>query len=73
MDELSYSLRVFQRLSSHNESLLATDLRVDVAMPIEWVREHADEIAARGVNVLRFGQPVALWLTVHEGSGHAIH
>ena len=66
MDDCTYSLTVFQRLDPQAGSLLATFLRVDVAKPLEWVRQHADEIAQRAVNVTRFGQPVALWVAQSE-------
>lgn len=56
----AYRVTAYQRLGSKTEALLGTQLRVDVAKPIGWVREHADEIARKGVNVERFGEPVAL-------------
>jgi hypothetical protein len=67
MDDCTYSLTVFQRLDPHAGSLLATTLRVEVAKPLDWVRQHADEIAHRAVNVARFGQPVALWVANSGG------
>lgn len=69
MDDCTYSLTVFQRLDPQAGSLLATSLRVEVAKPLEWVRQHADEIAQRAVEVARLGQPVALWVT-HSGGCH---
>lgn len=66
--ELHYRGTVFQRLSSRNAALLATDLRVEVAQPLDWVRQHADEIAALGVNQARFGRPVALWIEKQEST-----
>lgn len=73
MAEITYRMTVYQRLSVHTDALLATDLRVEVAQPMAWVREHADQIAERGVNVARFGRPVALWLTQQGGAEHGAH
>lgn len=66
--DLHYRLTVYQRLGLHNDALLATDLRVEVAQPPDWVRQHADEIAALAVNQERLGRPVALWLVKQEST-----
>lgn len=42
-----YRVTAFQALKSGH--LFALVLRVTVAKPIEWVRQHADEIAAQGI------------------------
>lgn len=43
-----YLVTSFQKLNGRDE-IFGLVLRVTVAQPIEWVRQHADEIARRGV------------------------
>lgn len=63
----NYLLTVFQPIGKRGD-LFGLQLRVTVDKSIEWVRQHADEIAARGVQqdtVARgLGRPVALWVEV---------
>lgn len=62
-----YRVTVFQPIGKAGE-LFALVLRVSTAAPIEWVKQHADEIAARGVQqdrvASRLGAPVALAVEV---------
>lgn len=71
MQSQHYRLTAYQRLGVRTEALLVTDLRVEVDKPLDWVREHAGEIACRGIDTARFGQPIALWLT--EERGEVVH
>lgn len=55
-----YLLTVFSPIKAGPATLLATVLRVGVEQPLEWVKAHADEIAAKAVS-----RPVvALWIEV---------
>lgn len=54
----AYRLTVFSPIKAGPAAMLATVLRVEVEEPVEWVRAHADEIAARAVERL----VMALWL-----------
>jgi hypothetical protein len=62
-----YKVTVFQQIGQAGD-LFALVLRVSAAAPIEWVKQHADEIAARGIQqdrvASRLGQPVALAVEV---------
>lgn len=62
-----YRITVFQRIGQAGD-LFALVLRVSVAQSIEWVRQHADEIAACGIQqdrvASRLGAPVALAVEV---------
>ena len=62
-----YRVTVFQQIGTAGD-LFALVLRVSVAAPIEWVKQRADEIAARGIQqdrvASRLGQPVALAVEV---------
>jgi hypothetical protein len=58
-----YRVTVFQPIGKAGD-LFGLVLRVSTEAPIEWVKQHADEIAARGIQqdrvASRLGQPVAL-------------
>jgi hypothetical protein len=58
-----YRVTVFQPIGQAGD-LFALVLRVSVAAPIEWVKQRADEIAARGIQqdrvASRLGPYVAL-------------
>ena len=62
-----YRITVFQRIGQAGD-LFALVLRVSAAAPIEWVKQHADEIAASGIQqdrvASRLGAPVALAVEV---------
>lgn len=56
-----FRLTVISPIKAGPASLLATILRIEVDRTLEWVRKHADEIAAKAVP----DRPiVALWLEV---------
>lgn len=60
----TYFVTVFHNLKAPGAKLLATVLRVNADASIDWVKQHADEIAARAADQLprHLGAPCALWV-----------